>query len=1108
MINNTQPVRLTYQSSLVGYTRGVFYHSGYSDQDVLGKAYWLDGTLQPITSNLDYLYLEIATFQPSTEYVLEAAFFDSMVDPELLEARAMVSISDPLTFTTKEYPTISSYTVTSDHVSVGVSSPILNLTMDGYADSIEVQWSMAGENDWVAGYVGPLDPVISVAGISVGTVDVRARGIINIPDGLGTRDVSDWSYENSIVLDWEYSPPAAPSDLTFTTALLAEPAERYDVLVSWEWVKGTGPDLREFILYSIPKSLYDSNPTGSEWEGATKVNTGTAQSSVQIGHPYELPMKYMVASVAWGPTEENTAYSPIVDFEITAATPIDNDFTTQTGIEVTYAHIKGLLNDGGTWKQTFLIDAATGAVAIGLLDGQGKAPITFDPVSGNVNVLGSVISEEIIAANFVLANLTGQSNPKIYTSSKPEYGDPGQGMFAGYTDTDQTFKFDLGDSQKHIRWDGTTLRISGDVVIGTPGGDVPIGDGTTFIASVFRNGTTIPSTPTDTSYPPLGWSSVPSSTTDTTYVSTGKVSVATNQLVLGEVWGSPVQFTGNDGAPGTPGTPGQDGTNGQTTYFHTAYADDASGGGFSLSPTGKTYIGTYSDFNQNGTSVPSDYTWMKTEGIQGEHGTDGIPGSNGTDGQTSYLHIAYADTSSGGGFSQNPTGKDYIGQYVDFVQQDSSDPDDYTWALIKGADGADGIPGSNGTNGQTTYFHTAYATDVNGGGFNFNPAGKTYIGTYADFNSGSSSNPTLYTWMKTEGIQGETGTNGIPGSNGTDGQTSYLHIAYADTSSGGGFSQSPTGKDYIGQYVDFVEQDSSDPNDYTWSLIKGADGADGIPGSNGTNGQTTYFHTAYATSASGAGFSFSPTGKTYIGTYADFSSGSSSTPSDYTWMKTEGIQGEHGTDGIPGSNGTDGQTSYLHIAYADTSSGGGFSQSPTGKDYIGQYVDFVQQDSTDPDDYAWSLTKGEDGTPGTPGTPGNPGQDGDEGPRPPNFYSQSLSGFSSWSNSSAAALFTQLFGAGGVPVPYDVLTQFNTADPSIFETRQWNGAAWVGATQTIHGNIIVDGSVRAETIVADAAFLQTVGASEIYDDDAFVNGTPELDYTMKISLSGGFIHIR
>ncbi|CAM0006781.1 straight fibre tail protein [Vibrio phage D248] len=559
MINNTQPVRLTYQSSLVGYTRGVFYHSGYSDQDVVGKAFWLDGVLQPITTNLDYLYFEVVTLQQDTAYLLEAAFFDEMVDTDMLDARTMVNISDPLAFTTKKAPVITGYTVSAEQVEVGVAPPILNLTISGFADSLEVQWAPTGTTDWVTAYVGPADPEVAVVGISPGTIDVRARGSINIPDGLGTKDVGAWSYENTILLDWAYSPPSAPTNITFTTAKLAEPAERFDVLVAWDWDRGTGPDIREFVLYSIPTSLYDSNPANDKWRDATRVNTGVAQSYVHIGHPFELPMKYMVASIAWGPTEENTAFSNIVDFEITTSTPIDNDFTTQTGVEVTYAHIKGLLNDNNVWKQTFLIDAATGAVAIGLLDGQGQAPITFDPVSGNVNVKGSVITEEIVAANFVMANLSGTDNPKLYTSAKPNYEDPSQGLFAGYTDNDAKFKFDLGDSLKYIRWDGDNLRISGDVVIGTPDGDVPIGDGSTFVAEIFIDATDTPSTPTDTNYPPAGWSTVPDPASENIqYISVGRVSLASNTLVSGEVWSDPIQFTGRDGprAPGFYSQPG------------------------------------------------------------------------------------------------------------------------------------------------------------------------------------------------------------------------------------------------------------------------------------------------------------------------------------------------------------------------------------------------------------------------------------------------------------------------------------------------------------------------------------------------------------------------
>ncbi|GAD04502.1 ORF38 [Porphyromonas crevioricanis JCM 15906] len=71
------------------------------------------------------------------------------------------------------------------------------------------------------------------------------------------------------------------------------------------------------------------------------------------------------------------------------------------------------------------------------------------------------------------------------------------------------------------------------------------------------------------------------------------------------------------------------------------------------------------------------------QGLQGPKGDRGIPGTPGANGKSSYTHIAYADTLSGGGFSQNPSGKKYIGTYTDFVQADSSDPGRYKWSLIK-----------------------------------------------------------------------------------------------------------------------------------------------------------------------------------------------------------------------------------------------------------------------------------------------------------------------------------------------------------------------------------------------------------------------------------------
>lgn len=138
---------------------------------------------------------------------------------------------------------------------------------------------------------------------------------------------------------------------------------------------------------------------------------------------------------------------------------------------------------------------------------------------------------------------------------------------------------------------------------------------------------------------------------------------------------------------------------------------------------------------------------------------------------------------------------------------------------------------------------------------------------------------------------------------------------------------------------------------------QGQSGENGTPGPAGQDGKTSYFHVKYSSNPDGNPMTETP--NTYIGTYVDFTQADSTDPSDYTWARLEGMQGEQG---IPGTNGENGQTSYLHIKYSND---GGNSFTPnngeTPGDYIGQYVDFTQADSTDPKRYSWSLTKGEAG---------------------------------------------------------------------------------------------------------------------------------------------------
>lgn len=156
-----------------------------------------------------------------------------------------------------------------------------------------------------------------------------------------------------------------------------------------------------------------------------------------------------------------------------------------------------------------------------------------------------------------------------------------------------------------------------------------------------------------------------------------------------------------------------------------------------------------------------------------------------------------------------------------------------------------------------------------------------------------------------QGLQGPKGDQGIPGVKGADGKTQYTHIAYADTVSGSGFSQTDTNKAFIGMYQDFNTTDSRNPQDYRWSKWKGSDGRDGIPGKAGADGRTPYVHFAYADSADGrTGFSLTQNGnKRYLGVCTNFDKSDSTNPADYTWNDTAGSVSVGGRNLLKGSKG-------------------------------------------------------------------------------------------------------------------------------------------------------------------------------------------------------------
>ena len=117
-------------------------------------------------------------------------------------------------------------------------------------------------------------------------------------------------------------------------------------------------------------------------------------------------------------------------------------------------------------------------------------------------------------------------------------------------------------------------------------------------------------------------------------------------------------------------------------------------------------------------------------------------------------------------------------------------------------------------------------------------AGINIIGTVANVESlPNDGNPgdaylignLLYIWSENEGCWSEgVSVEGIKGKDGLDGTSTYLHIKYSNDGKTFTSAEGETIGDWIGQYIDNYEEDSTVFTDYKWKKIKGEDGESGI----------------------------------------------------------------------------------------------------------------------------------------------------------------------------------------------------------------------------------------------------------------------------------------
>ena len=465
--------------------------------------------------------------------------------------------------------------------------------------------------------------------------------------------------------------------------------------------------------------------------------------------------------------------------------------------------------------------------------------------------------------------------------------------------------------------------------------------------------------------------------------------------------------------------------------------------------TGVNVIGQLDDVSQlPSTGSPGDayiingllYVWSDitngwSDGVP-FRGEQGLPGKPGEDGRTTYLHIKYSN--DGQTFTNNNGEEpgDWLGQYTDYFEDDSTTFSDYTWKKIKGEDGdngivanltndthiipvnADGTFGEDSFEGCSTKISLSYIgveitngvtygyTASDGVEGNFDSSTGTYTVTgwsgtgtsaYVDlkaiyngvtytkrFDITKSKSPyDAYTIILTN----ESHTFAGDVTNALNGSTTCDIFAYKGTQLVnlfvGTITNIPTGMNVsisnnntsnvtlnisvntsmtsgygtldipisIGQ-LNFTKTFS-----YAVSFrgAQGLQGIPGIPGEDGKDGNSVKVLGRYDTldQLNQAHPSGNENGDGYmVGKDLYIWNGT-------TFINAGQIRGNDGKDGVDGTNGTN---AYVHIKYSND--GGKTFTSNSGEtpgDYMGVYTDSIQADSTNPSDYNWSLTKGNDG---------------------------------------------------------------------------------------------------------------------------------------------------
>lgn len=582
---NKQPAIFNIEQLEVGYSKLRVIHNTPTDIDIASRSVWVKvaGANQNTATRVDTTYigkdhLYVDTLTAGTSYDFSFSLVDAFVSTSsvLLNAQytgieSVLSITEQNAVSMKTPCTITNViNVNNDQEQIGSPASTVQITFAGSATTSLVEASTDNFSTSEVIYTGAISDNIIAITLSANTYKFRVTSYFTFSDGVVDTGSTN-TFADEVGVSDNISAPANPTGLTASAVKILGNVASHNLKLDWSWeLKKTGQKQNTLVQYLE----YNGTDTVLDWTNAvSEISLGTDHTFNSV--PYRKYLAVRVQVQGWNNNYSNFLTGQAFISEDAADSSVagyilaveGQSLSANTKVYIDSRYIQGFDTDA---EKTFEFDAATGNVTIGKTGTYNgtevEVPFQFDAAAARLNISGQVITDEIVAADFVMGWLGG-SPPSFRTANRDAttgYSESTQGIWMGYSEvnSEQKFRFALGDGSQYIKWNGSQLSISGNVTIGETGGTL---GQKTKIVMYYKAGTTEPNPPTGGTFnnpapTESGWTtSIPNLATEPENAYLSQRTFTSDGAAPQDIaWTSPGLFT-TGGAQGGTGDPGPTG---------------------------------------------------------------------------------------------------------------------------------------------------------------------------------------------------------------------------------------------------------------------------------------------------------------------------------------------------------------------------------------------------------------------------------------------------------------------------------------------------------------------------------------------------------------------